>query len=203
MLLLLIYLNIVKVFCYYDSWLQASLPNNFWCSIALSSSGQYIGTVSNGITSFNTAGSVYISADYGSTWSAVTSVPSSSWTFITLSYSGQHMVIVGGGGNIPGGSTSQSYIYTSSNYGSSWTQSSAILSSWSGVASNASGAMIVALSTSGIYISSDYGQLWSLSSSSSNTQVASSACGQYLISSNTVPLGNIFISSNYGAIWST
>lgn len=204
------FLNVmIIVIGYYDSWLQDSPPSMFWCSLALSSSGQYVGAVSNGNISYNSAGSVYISSDYASTWSIVTSVPSNSWTFITLSSNGQYMVIVGGGGNVPEANYtvgSQSYIYTSSNYGISWNQT-AIQSSWSGVASDSSGRRIVALATSGIYVSSDYGQTWSVSSPSSNNQVASSATGQYLISSNysTVlnnPNAGLFISSSYGATWS-
>ena len=207
--ILFTYVNFVNVIGYYDSWLQDSPPLMFWCSLALSSSGQYVGAVSNGENSYNSAGSVYISSDYASTWSIVTSVPSNSWTFITLSSNGQYMVIVGGGGNVPEPSYtvgSQSYIYTSSNYGLNWTQT-AVQSSWSGVASDSSGRRIVALSTSGIYVSSDYGQTWSVSSPSSNYQVASSATGQYLISSNfsvqtNNNIGGLFISSSYGATWS-
>ena len=167
-----------------------------WCSVATSSSGQYIGAANQG-TAVDGPGTVYISSNFGSTWSQVTSLPTNSWSSITLSSTGQNLVVVGGGSVLTGG-LSSSYVYTSSNYGAMWTQTG-ILASWTGVACDSTGSMIFATSSLGCYISMDFGQTWSLSSQSVNSYIASSGSGQYLLSGS----GVLYVSSDYGATWFT
>ena len=187
----------MKVCGQWDQWLQTSPPSMGWCSVATSSSGEYIGAVNSG-PNLGGPGTVYITSNYGSTWSMVTSVPSDSWTSVTLSSTGKYVAIVGGGSILNSG-LSSSYIYTSSDYGATWTQTG-LSTSWISIASSSSGAMIFATSTVGCYLSSNFGQTWSLSSQMVTYYIASSASGQYLLSSNDNVL---YISSDSGDTWVT
>jgi len=119
---------------------------------AISSSGQYQVVCSKGTS---TSGLIYISVNYGVTWSTTTA-PSSNWSSITISSTGQFMAAcINSGG-----------IYTSSNYGTTWTLTSATTAVWSGISMSSSGQYISAcitatFGTGGIYQSANYGATWS------------------------------------------
>jgi photosystem II stability/assembly factor-like uncharacterized protein len=80
-------------------------------SIACSSSGQYVIIGTDG-------GNVWVSADYGNSWNAPSSLPSGStvWDGVAVSSTGQYMMV----GNVAG----STYSYYSIDYGASWSQSS-------------------------------------------------------------------------------
>lgn len=80
-------------------------------SIACSSSGQYVIIGTDG-------GNVWVSADYGNSWNAPSSLPSGStvWDGVAVSATGQYMMV----GNVAG----STYSYYSIDYGASWSQSS-------------------------------------------------------------------------------
>ncbi|NCA18129.1 MAG: hypothetical protein EBS90_14005, partial [Betaproteobacteria bacterium] len=93
----------------------------------MSASGQYQ-------TANATGDYIYISSDYGQTWTQDTSVGSTkSWNRVAISASGQYQVAV----------SSSSNIYVSSNYGATWT-STALSVNWFSVAISASGQYITA-----------------------------------------------------------
>jgi hypothetical protein len=120
-----------------------------------------------------------------------------------MSASGQYQTAV------TSSSSSDGYVYTSSDFGSSWSQQTTPTSNWQSVAVSGSGQYQVAVSTSGsslggyIYISSNFGASWSQqTTTSSNWQsVAVSVSGQY---QTAVSLGStIYVSSDYGNSWSS
>jgi hypothetical protein len=102
-------------------------------------------------------------------------------------------------------------IYTSSNYGQSWIQTSALSASWYSVSLSASGQYQTAViynafsGTTGIYTSSNYGQSW-IQTSALNAfwySVSLSASGQYqtAVINNNFGTSGIWYSSNYGQSW--
>ncbi|MDA8173964.1 MAG: hypothetical protein M0018_05145, partial [Nitrospiraceae bacterium] len=97
-------------------------------------------------------------------------------------------------------------IYTSSNSGSTWTQTSApVVSYWQAVASSSDGTHLVAASTGngswGIYTSSDSGSTWAQTSApvANYAAVASSSDGTHLVA--VAQSGGIYTSSNSGSTW--
>jgi hypothetical protein len=95
-----------------SAWTQPpSTPSNqCWSSIAMSSSGQYQSAC---IDLVSGTGGIYISTNYGNTWS-LSSAPSFSIRWITLAMSGtgQYQNAILFFGNF--------YIYNSTDYGKTW-----------------------------------------------------------------------------------
>ena len=100
-------------FC--NKWMQnVSAPSTTWSSIAMSSCGQFqTALVSSAVTSIS---GIYLSNDYGVNWAQISYSQISTggigyaWNSIAMSASGQYQVAAAG-----------SYLYTSQNYGISWT----------------------------------------------------------------------------------
>ena len=117
------------------------------------------------------------------------------WKAIASDLSGQHLVAAVNGGQI----------YTSSDYGVTWTPRDSARS-WYSVASDSSGKYLAAVVQGGkIYTSNDYGVTWTPHSSSSLwTSVASDSSGQYLVATSynsDGQSGQIYTSNDYGATW--
>ena len=152
-----------------------------WNGVSISASGQYQTAVING-------GGIYTSSDYGNTWS-ITSAPQTittdtfgisitqlaHWSSISISASGQYQsaVIFEGG------------IYTSNNYGTTWSHniSAPSGSRWSSISISSSGQYQTAVvSGESIYTSTDYGNTWSpntIMAPANWFSVSISASGQY------------------------
>jgi hypothetical protein len=96
---------------YGSTWntISVSSSNLNWCSVDISVSGQYQTALVYGYN-------IYISSDYGNSWSYVSGT-SNYWLSVGMSESGQYQVA-------STNSTNGSYYYTSSDYGNSWTRSS-------------------------------------------------------------------------------
>jgi hypothetical protein len=137
---------------------QASVPSSGWTGIAMSSDGQYQTSISNQ-TGTTTTGYIYVSSNYGSTW---TQYISGVWIGIAMSNNGQYQTAISNPG----------YIYVSSTYGSTWTQiltdasnNPITTTNWTCVAVSPDGVYQVAGSSSGLlYMSSDSGVSWVLQS---------------------------------------
>jgi hypothetical protein len=165
-------------------WLPATtaeVASVAWKGIAVSGSGQYqIAVASTGI---------YVSADYGATWTA--QLASLAYVSPGISKSGQYMTVPVIGGNL----------YVSSDFGQTWLPEAPALN-WYNVSISATGQYQTAVAN-GIYISADYGQTWAISSATTTQQwtcVAVSATGQYQMAASS---GYIYISSDYGQIWTS
>jgi hypothetical protein len=115
---------------------------------------------------------------------------------ISLSSSGQYQTIGSFG-----------YIYTSSDYGASWTPNTNAPSNdvyWQSVSLSSSGQYQTAvIGGGGIYTSSNYGQTWNNNNNASTTEywssISLSSSGQYQTA--VITEGGIYTSSNYGQTW--
>jgi hypothetical protein len=197
------------------TWTQASAPRNFWSSVASSADGTKLVAVGRGTFDINTGytGSIYTSRDSGATWRQ-TSAPRNSWTSVASSADGTKLVAVVGRTALPGLDTGKvGPIYTSPDFGGTWTQASAPSNSWSSVASSADGTRLVAVGRgpfdpnsgyigSPIYTSRDSGATWTQTSAPTTnwTSVASSADGTKLVA---VYNNGIYSSTDSGATWKT
>jgi hypothetical protein len=120
-----------------------------------------------------------------------------------MSASGQYQTYVEG--NTPPYITANGNIYTSSNYGNSFTQCAGLTGNWLSIAISASGQYQIATSYStpnpGIYISNTYGTSWTVVGSTisllSLSASSISATGKYQSAVNSN--GSLYISSTYGS----
>lgn len=196
-----------------------------WNSITSSSTGQYLAVASNG---GGYGGPIYLSSNFGSTWaesnakivwyntiasssngqyyfaasaSGVTigSNYGSSWVFtstsnsngIACSSSGQY-VVVGINGNSGG------EIFLSSNFGSTWTLSSAPAYGYYFTSSSTSGQYLAATTADYVMMSSNFGSTWTTALVQAGPCVCSGS-GQYC--ATAVSNSGIYLSNDFGSTW--
>jgi hypothetical protein len=119
-----------------------------------------------------------------------------SWYFAAMSSSGQYQSAC-----IQGG-----FIYYSTNYGITWTQSNSGSLSWEKIAMSSSGQYQTAILTNGsIYYSTNYGVNWTITNvpNANWRSIAMSSSGQYQSAciDDNVTNGYIWYSTNYGINW--
>ena len=173
-----------------EHWLTVS-PKEDWTCIAASADGvKYVAVAASG--------PIYTSSNSGIKW-MLTSAPRTNWSAVASSADGTKLVAAVGmaaaGANLAYGNytTNGGAIYTSTNSGITWTQTTAPVNLWSGVACSADGIKLVAVAggysvaAGAIYTSTNSGATWTMSSAPSNvwTSVASSTNGTKLIASAT------------------
>ena len=129
------------------------------------------------------------------TWSRTSSVQGSSysWYWITASSDGSHAYAVQGTG---GG------IYASTDYGATWSKTSAPSASWETITTSANGAIIYAVQHSGyIYMSTDSGSTWTQTTAPSGPwwSVATSSTGAVVYATQST--GGIYKSTDSGTTW--
>jgi hypothetical protein len=169
-----------------------------WVSISLSSSGQHQSAVTYGGGIY---GGIYISSNYGVTWSLVPSTNGAptnvNWISISISSTGQYQsAVINGGG-----------IYTSYNFGVTWSlvpaaNGAPTNNSWGVISLSSTGQYQLASAGEGLYKSSNYGVSWSIAAGSARWRgVAVSSTGQYQVASNQYGAFGIYITSDYGGSW--
>jgi hypothetical protein len=175
-----------------QSWTQTIAPitNLLWGAVAASADGsQIVATARTGTQPLK--GPIYISSDSGRTWISNTLSPEV-WTGIASSADGTKLVSV----------ASLSFVYTSTNSGTSWGFSIPI-ANWSCVASSADGTKLVAAPLNGsIYTSTNSGGTWSPSAGTSGgwKSVASSADGTKLVAAAH---NSVYTSTDSGNTWTS
>jgi len=166
---------------------ELNSPSLDWRSIAISSDGTKIVAASTG--------AIYVSSDSGTTWTSKYSGPN--FNSVALSGDGNKIMATNRGNQ-------NSYIYTSTNFGTSWTTSRPSgYECWNSCKIEMStDATRIYLTNydNGIYVSSDSGVNWTRTSTSQkfNTFSASSD-GQYAVAAQDG--GYIYKSSDYGSTW--
>lgn len=215
---------------YGDSWIEKE-TTKWWSDVAMSKDGKTQVAVVETVAG---AARAYISKDYGDTWVAKTTTDEQN-KYVAMSSNGQRITISINGGciqrSIDGGETwlakqtigayfgvidmsstglyqsmiLSDRIFTSSDYGVTWTARAFIDSWWSSIAVSDNGqkqvACILSYSTSNIYVSIDYGVTWTAKAfNKSWSAVAISADG---IKQVAVPWGHIYISKDSGENWLT
>jgi hypothetical protein len=155
-------------------------------------------------TNLNTPIGVYVSSDYGVTWTSTFS--GFAWD-VAVSSTGQYMATcINDGWATP---NSGGKIYVSTNYGVSWTACSGSPTNyWFGVAISDNGSYITGTNYSNnICYSSNGGTTFgtfTCAGSAGNTYKPSiSSTGQYQMVGSTSGTNGIYLSINYGATWST
>jgi photosystem II stability/assembly factor-like uncharacterized protein len=162
-------------------------------------------------------GYIITSADYGSTWTKITSIPQTTngagyWSNIACNPTGQHVAAYYQSIYTDG---ADPRLYVSSDYGSTWALSwnPAVASSNARIMYLGPSGQRMSLSAykGGIYTSSDYGHSWSLTSAPSPMYYAwmsSSSDGRVIAAIDnraftTVTLGGggIWASSDSGSTW--
>ena len=133
-------------------------------------------------------GQIYISSDYGNTWTAKDS--NRSWNDIAMSADGRRQTAVVNNGQI----------YVSIDFGDTWSAKDSVRN-WTSIAMTADGSRQTAVVNNGqIYISTDFGNTWTPKDSINFwTSIAITADGSRQTA--VVVGGNIYISSNFGNTW--
>jgi hypothetical protein len=143
--------------------------------------------------------------------------PNIQWQKIEVNYSGQYVYIIG-----KDDATNITYIYTSNDYGKSWTLSNTPQTIdwnppsnifWYNVATNTTGQYIIGAGIDSyqnnyLYVSNDYGNTWAppttiLPTTIQWSQFVFSSSGQYMYAVGLDNVDNyLYVSTNYGVIWS-
>lgn len=102
--------SVYMSYTYGQAWMpipSTVLPTNgFWQNLSISSAGQYV------LAANNSAGSLYVSSTFGTTWSPVTTIPTNgNWHDVNISSTGQYMMAA---------NNSAGSVYYSSNFGANW-----------------------------------------------------------------------------------
>jgi hypothetical protein len=109
-----------------QDWTPTSAPGGRWFSVATSADGIKLVAAASGCCA-PPNGVIYVSADSGVTWKQTTAPINNWWTSVACSTDGTKLMAVAGGAefsatNLIGASTQ---IWTSTDSGATWTQSSA------------------------------------------------------------------------------
>ena len=168
-----------------------------WQAVSVSSTGQYQTAIARGQPN----GNVYLSPDYGRTWSPTNTGASanSTWSSVAMNATGQYQVATIANGSV----------YNTRTYGSSWSSISSVGSAnWSACAVSTTGQYQVVCANGGnIWLSNNFGSSWNQVTGLVN-QVAPSLAwnglavtsnGQYMLA--TVYNSKIYYSMNYGQQW--
>jgi hypothetical protein len=168
------------------TWQQTSAPSSFWYSIACSANGTRLAAASY------STGQIWTSTNSGGTWTLVFNAPGTNWNSIASSADGMRLVVSA----VSGG------IFTSTDGGVTWTQTSAPSAIWT-VASSAGGTRLAAAADNGGIWTSTDGATWTLTSAPTNywLSIASSADGMRLAAVQ-YNAGQIWTSTNGGLTWS-
>ena len=173
-----------------SSWLPANVASKPWRAIACSADGVKM------VASAISAGGIYVSSDYGRTWSQ----SSSTFSPTCLASSADGTKLFGGIAN--GG------IVFSLNSGSSWFLSAAPTTNWNGIACSANGSNVVAVINNGyIYTSANIGTNWTRQTGSGFQNwfgVACSTDGKKIIAANYgagVSGAKLSTSTDFGVNW--
>ena len=138
------------------TWIARNVPATGLRDVAVSADGTKV-LVSGD------PGNLYTSTDGGMTWTT-RAADRGTLQWIAVASSSDGMKLVAASNAEPYGSSSNGYVYTSTNGGVTWTQiSSASAANWRDIASSADGTKLIAASYSGtghIYTSEDGGSNW-------------------------------------------
>lgn len=170
-----------------------SLDDINWLSCAISASGKFQ-------TAVEEFGSIYISSDYGVTWTNIFDIGNAMTNCISMSHSGQYQTASNG-----------EKIYISSDYGVTWTETKTINNTDIFVCISLSGKYQLVISQGdAIYRSTNFGVSWTKYSDENSdiynsiitfpsAGVSMSYDGRY----QTIVCENIYRSSDYGVTWNT
>ena len=168
-----------------------------WQAVSVSSTGQYQTAIAKGEPN----GNVYLSPDYGRTWTPTNTGASANsiWSSVSMNATGQYQVVTVANGAV----------YNTRTYGSSWSSVSSIgTANWSASAVSTTGQYQVVCANGGnIWLSNNFGSNWNQVTGLGNQVTPSLAWNGLAVTSNgqymlaTVYNSKIYYSSNYGQTW--
>lgn len=172
---------------YGSTWNQNSGEGE-WISVAISGSGSLIAAAEY-------YGGIYLSIDYGVTWSITAAPEPLYWTSVSMSSESSYML----------GTCVDGYVYTSTDSGSDWSEVSGTPygTKWKSSAVSETGQYMLALGAEiGIYYSLDYGTSWAISNAPSAPEwsyITSSSSGE--LGAAVSYSGFVYVTSTYGMQW--
>jgi photosystem II stability/assembly factor-like uncharacterized protein len=139
----------------------ASSITNYWPSIATSANGCNLVAIGNVKVNESFTGSIYASTNSGMTWTLQSNAPVATWLSVASSADGSKLIATT--------DRSDGRIFTSTNFGANWKQTSVIVPQWKTVVSSADGTKLAAASlgfplfgsTNEVFFSNDSGVIWS------------------------------------------
>jgi hypothetical protein len=170
----------------------SSVPSTHkYQAIGISDNGQYV-TVAD-----TSNGYIYVSNNYGSTFTQITTMNSLYWNAVAVSGNGATQLACVRYENLP--ATTSGKVYISTNYGVTWTQASGVVGcgNYPAVAMSTTGQYIFLAGTSNTTLqkSSDYGATWSTVSAWTYGNIS----GIFMTRNNGTSLYvNHYKSTNYG-----
>lgn len=180
---------------------QSAVGDHNWHALASSSDGSRLFAASESCGTsacpggIIDVGGIWLSTDYGVTWTAVASTSGRRWFSLAANIDGSKVAAVDLGGDI----------YTSTDFGLTWTQRQVggTVHNWTSIASSIDGSKLVAVAGDGfIFTSVDSGLNWTNytpSGVTGFTGVSSSDDGSRLAASTWSD--GIFVSSDFGHTW--
>uniref|UniRef100_A0A6C0JPL1 Peptidase S74 domain-containing protein n=1 Tax=viral metagenome TaxID=1070528 RepID=A0A6C0JPL1_9ZZZZ len=167
-------------------WTQVTTIGQPYTAISMSSSGQYITAVTSNTASGTTYGTIFISANYGITWSDTnTSYAKQLWSGVSISSSGQYQSVISNNG--------------STNYSFTFSSGATIITSTS--SSSTYPFIVLGANVSGSGITPGTIVISATNSTSGNTSFTISSPTTSTGSSLTFQSGAIYSSNNYGVTW--
>jgi photosystem II stability/assembly factor-like uncharacterized protein len=164
--------------------------SRLWKSVAMSSDGQRQTAVADN-------NQIYVSTNFGQTWSAKES--NRPWSAVAISSNGQYQTAVMSLGQD---------IYISNDFGDTWSPRfppalGGSYRAWTAIAMSSNGQYQTAVVNPGqIYISNDFGNSWEYKESNRFWEdVAMSSNGQYQTAVELNVNGQIYISNDFGNTW--
>lgn len=173
----------------YPGFPDNGLPGNFSVS---SDNGSII--VSSNLEPESTSGFIWISQNFGETWTKITQPGQRRWSSFACSSDGSKIVTAEYDGNI----------WTSADSGTTWVEQTAPgAKPWSDIACSSDGSIIYAIESNGLcYKSNDSGVTWEVTdaTASSCRCVACSADGSIVLAGGSLT-NNLYLSTNGGTSW--
>jgi len=191
------------------TWLQMSSIN--WKCITCDSTGQYLAACESAVIKENERekGGIYTSSDYGNTWILQTSTPIASWHCISSSINGQFLIATCDI-FIPSVFGYNMYLYTSSDYGSTWINDKSAPGGSVSVATNNDGTCLIAANYDSLYVYNN--SIWTLAIKINNLSKFSNSLNKKMFKSVAIDttgqfqlatcLNEVHTSSDYGLTWS-
>jgi photosystem II stability/assembly factor-like uncharacterized protein len=184
--------------------LPTSAPTANWRAIACSADGTNLVACEAPVAALD-SGQIYVSHNCGADWT-LTSAPLARWTALASSADGAKLVAAAGGARGPDSNPTyySGPIFSSADFGQSWTQTSAPLGPWCSVACSTNGNRLLAATYDGaIYVSSDAAVTWTQTSVPSNSWAAVAVSADGLRLAAAPGSGPVYLSTNAGSAWTS
>lgn len=148
--------NMLALVCLFGFVSGAFGYSGNWTGVASDDSGKYLAASSS--AQGNYPGNVFISTDYGTTWTA--EAPTFPWMAVASDASGK--MLAAAGTCYPGGSCGSPYMSTDG--GQNWATSAGFKNNYYGIGSDSSGQRLIAVAGGNVYGSGDGGASWGVAS---------------------------------------